>query len=122
MVTRGRAVAQGFSLFDTTADGERQRRLAANRALQKAGLRPRPLVTRLLRGGGFTPASSVVSALELDSRYCVFYWRDAEHGWLHIASRSLVYTWCLRDPDADDGAAGHRASVRLSELEDVWVY
>lgn len=42
VVTRGRAVAQGFSLFDTTADGERQRRLAANRALQKAGLRPRP--------------------------------------------------------------------------------
>ena len=42
VVAPGRAVAQGFSLHDTTADDERQRRLAANRVLQKAGLRPRP--------------------------------------------------------------------------------
>ncbi len=31
-----------FSLFDRTAAQERQRRLAANRALEKAGVRPRP--------------------------------------------------------------------------------
>ena len=36
------AVAAGFSLHDRTADEERQRRIAANRALEKAGVRPRP--------------------------------------------------------------------------------
>ena len=42
VVTPGRAVAQGFSLHDTTRDDERQRRIAANRALEKAGVRPKP--------------------------------------------------------------------------------
>ena len=32
----------GFSLSDRTRDEDRQRRVTANRALQKAGLRPRP--------------------------------------------------------------------------------
>ena len=41
VVTPVRAVAAGFSLFDRTRDDDRRRRLAANAALEKAGLRPR---------------------------------------------------------------------------------
>ena len=77
---------------------------------------------RLLREGGFAPASSVVSPLDLDNPYCVFCWREAGHGWLHVQTQSLVCTTCLRDPDADDGAVGRRASVRLSELQDATVW
>jgi hypothetical protein len=36
----GRAVARGFSLFDRTRQRDRQRQLEANRALEKAGVRP----------------------------------------------------------------------------------
>ena len=79
-------------------------------------------MSRLLREGGFTPASAVVSQLDLDNTYCAFCWRDAASGWLHVASQRLVCTGCLRDPDADDGAAGRRASARLSELENVMVW
>jgi hypothetical protein len=39
--------------------------------------------------------------------------RDVGHGWPHVATQSLVCTTCLKDPDAEDGAAGRRAHVRL---------
>jgi len=41
VVPPARAIASGFSMFDRTRDRSRQRHLAANRALEKAGLRPK---------------------------------------------------------------------------------
>ena len=78
--------------------------------------------SRLLRGGGFVPASSVVSQLDIADPYCSFCWRDVGHGWLHVATQSLVCTTCLKDPDADDGAARGRAHIRLTELANVMVW
>ena len=78
-------------------------------------------MSRLLREGGFAPASSVVSRLDLHNTYCAFCWHDAASGWLHVASQSLVCTWCLRDPDADDGAVGRseRASLGARGRDDL---
>ena len=73
-----------------------------------------------MREGGFVPATSVVSALDVDP-YCAFCFSE-DPAWLHVTSQRLFCTQCLPDPDADDGAAGRQASVRLRKLDDAMIW